>query len=99
MHTRKGCGELAKTDPHAAKAGRTAGEPARSTDSRLECCYLPTAASMDSRRGLVRQLRGAGLLWRVKSTLSPRHLETLEDGAWLARIIPTAGLSANTERR
>ena len=34
---------------------------------------------------------GADLLWRVKSTLSPRHLETLEDGSWLARIIPTSG--------
>ena len=32
---------------------------------------------------------GADLLWRVKSTLSPRHLETLEDGSWLAQIIPT----------
>ena len=34
---------------------------------------------------------GADLLWRVKSTLSPRHLETLEDGSWLAQIIPTSG--------
>lgn len=34
---------------------------------------------------------GADLLWRVKSTLSPRHLETLDDGSWLARIIPTSG--------
>ena len=34
---------------------------------------------------------GADLLWRVKSTLSPRHLEALADGSWLARIIPTSG--------
>jgi hypothetical protein len=34
---------------------------------------------------------GADLLWRVKSTLSPRHLETLEDGSRLAQIIPTSG--------
>ncbi|MFD5329597.1 IS4 family transposase, partial [Streptomyces sp. NPDC127092] len=34
---------------------------------------------------------GADLLWRVKSTLSPRHLETLDDGSWLAQIIPTSG--------
>lgn len=34
---------------------------------------------------------GADLLWRVKSTLSPKHLETLEDGSWLAQIIPTSG--------
>lgn len=38
---------------------------------------------------------GADLLWRVKSTLSPRHLETLPDGSWLAQIIPTSG----TQRR
>jgi hypothetical protein len=35
---------------------------------------------------------GADLLWRVKSTLNPRHLETLSDGSWLARIIPTSGM-------
>ncbi|MDH6287963.1 IS4 transposase [Rhodococcus opacus] len=34
---------------------------------------------------------GADLLWRVTSTLSPRHLETLDDGSWLAQIIPTSG--------
>ncbi|WP_072951059.1 IS4 family transposase [Rhodococcus koreensis] len=34
---------------------------------------------------------GADLLWRVTSTLSPRHLKTLDDGSWLAQIIPTSG--------
>ncbi|MDT2006950.1 IS4 family transposase [Rhodococcus jostii] len=34
---------------------------------------------------------GADLLWRVNSTLSPRHLETLDDGSWLAQIVPTSG--------
>ena len=34
---------------------------------------------------------GADLLWRVKSTLSPRHRETLKDGSWLAEIIATSG--------
>lgn len=34
---------------------------------------------------------GADLLWRVKSSLSPKHIETLDDGSWLARIIPTSG--------
>lgn len=34
---------------------------------------------------------GADLLWRVKSTLSPKHVETLDDGSWLATIIPTSG--------
>ncbi|QHE72655.1 Mobile element protein (plasmid) [Rhodococcus sp. WAY2] len=34
---------------------------------------------------------GADLLWRVKSTLSPRHLDTLDEGSWLAQIVPTSG--------
>jgi len=34
---------------------------------------------------------GAELLWRVKTNLRPRHLETLADGSWLARVIPTSG--------
>jgi hypothetical protein len=29
---------------------------------------------------------GADLLWRVKSNLKPRHLETLADGSWLAEV-------------
>jgi hypothetical protein len=36
---------------------------------------------------------GADLLWRVKATLRPRHLETLSDGSWLARITATSGLN------
>lgn len=34
---------------------------------------------------------GADLLWRVKTNLRPRYLETLADGSWLATIIPTSG--------
>ena len=34
---------------------------------------------------------GADLLWRVKSTLRPRAVETLPDGSWLARIVATSG--------
>jgi len=34
---------------------------------------------------------GADLLWRVKTNLRPRYLETLTDGSWLARIVPTSG--------
>jgi hypothetical protein len=34
---------------------------------------------------------GADLLWRVKTNLRPRHLQTLADGSWLAQIIPTSG--------
>lgn len=34
---------------------------------------------------------GADLLWRVKANLRPKYLETLEDGSWLARIVPTSG--------
>jgi len=31
---------------------------------------------------------GADLLWRAKSTMKPRHLETLDDGTWLAELRP-----------
>lgn len=34
---------------------------------------------------------GADLLWRVKANLRPRHVQTLPDGSWLARITPTSG--------
>ena len=39
---------------------------------------------------------GADLLWRVKTNLKPRHLETLEDGSWLATIAPTSGVNRRT---
>ena len=32
---------------------------------------------------------GADLLWRVNTRLKPRHSETLEDGSWLAEVIPS----------
>jgi hypothetical protein len=34
---------------------------------------------------------GADLLWRVNTNLRPRYVETLADGSWLARVIPTSG--------
>ncbi|WP_227997292.1 IS4 family transposase [Nocardia australiensis] len=36
---------------------------------------------------------GADLLWRVKTNLRPQHVETLPDGSWLARIVPTSGVN------
>jgi hypothetical protein len=39
---------------------------------------------------------GADLLWRVKTNLRPRYVETLSDGSWLARIIPTSGSNRTT---
>jgi hypothetical protein len=35
---------------------------------------------------------GADLLWRVKTNLRPKHLETLDDGSWVAKIVPTSGV-------
>ena len=32
---------------------------------------------------------GADLLWRAKSTMQPRHVETLDDGSWLAELRPS----------
>ncbi|MHB1734888.1 MAG: transposase [Ferrimicrobium acidiphilum] len=34
---------------------------------------------------------GADLLFRVKSTLSPHHEQTLSDGSWIASIRPNSG--------
>jgi len=31
---------------------------------------------------------GADLLWRAKSNIKPRHIETLADGSWLAELKP-----------
>lgn len=31
---------------------------------------------------------GADLLWRIKSNVAPRHVETLPDGSWLAEVRP-----------
>ena len=39
---------------------------------------------------------GADLLWRVKTNLRPRYLETLADGSWLARVVPTSGANRAT---
>lgn len=41
---------------------------------------------------------GADLLWRVKANLRPKHVQTLADGSWLARIKATSGTNrAGTE--
>ena len=32
---------------------------------------------------------GADLLWRAKTNMTPRHVETLEDGSWLAEFRPS----------
>jgi len=34
---------------------------------------------------------GADLLWRVKASVRPRHVDDLPDGSWLAEIRPTSG--------
>ena len=34
------------------------------------------------------QATGADLLWRAKSDMKPRHVETLADGTWLAELRP-----------
>ncbi len=41
---------------------------------------------------------GADLLWRVKTTLRPRHVQTLRDGSWLAEIAATSGPGWRTKK-
>jgi Transposase DDE domain/Insertion element 4 transposase N-terminal len=40
---------------------------------------------------------GADLLWRAKSTMKPRHLETLTDGTWLAELRPGGNAGRTAE--
>lgn len=40
---------------------------------------------------------GADLLWRAKSNMLPRHVETLEDGSWLADFRPSGNAGRNAE--
>jgi hypothetical protein len=40
---------------------------------------------------------GADLLWRAKPTMKPRHLETLDDGSWLAELRPSGNAGRHAE--
>ncbi|MPY95604.1 MAG: IS4 family transposase [Acidimicrobiia bacterium] len=40
---------------------------------------------------------GADLLWRAKSTMKPRHLETLPDGTWLGELRPGGNAARTAE--
>lgn len=40
---------------------------------------------------------GADLLWRAKPTMKPRHLETLDDGSWLAELRPAGNAGRHAD--
>ena len=40
---------------------------------------------------------GADLLWRAKPNMKPRHLETLEDGSWLAELRPSGNAGRHAD--
>lgn len=87
------CGTHAVFDVQIGACRNSEIELARSLIERLEPGMLVLAD-----RGLYgfklwsqAAATGADLLWRVKSTLQPRHVETLPDGSWLARITATSG--------
>ncbi len=40
---------------------------------------------------------GADLLWRAKSNMKPAHVETLEDGSWLAELTPGGNAGRTAE--
>lgn len=46
------------------------------------------------------QATGADLLWRAKSNMKPRHVETLDDGTWIGELRPggNAGRRAEPHR-
>jgi len=81
--------------PRALVLGRGAIELARELAGRLEPGMLVLADRGLYGFKLWSQAAGTGadLLWRVKTTLRPRHVETLPDGSWLARIVATSGVN------
>jgi hypothetical protein len=40
---------------------------------------------------------GADLLWRAKSNMQPRHVETLADGSWLAELRPSGNAGRHAD--
>jgi Insertion element 4 transposase N-terminal/Transposase DDE domain len=40
---------------------------------------------------------GADLLWRARSNMAPRHVETLDDGSWLAELRPGGNAGRTTK--
>ena len=40
---------------------------------------------------------GADLLWRAKSNMKPRHVETLDDGSWIAELRPSGNEGRNAK--
>ena len=43
------------------------------------------------------QATGADLLWRAKPTMKPRHVETLDDGSWLAELRPSGNAGRHAD--
>lgn len=43
------------------------------------------------------QATGADLLWRAKSNMKPAHVETLDDGSWLAELTPGGNAGRTAE--
>ena len=95
------CGTHAIFDAVLGPCRTSESEMARSLAGRLEAGMLVLADRGLYGFQLWSQAAGTGadLLWRVKTTLRPRHLETLPDGSWLARIIATSGAHRATHRR
>lgn len=40
---------------------------------------------------------GADLLWRARENMKPRHVETLDDGSWLAELRPSGNAGRNAQ--
>ena len=43
------------------------------------------------------QATGADLLWRAMGSMKPRHVETLEDGSWLAELKPSGNAGRHAD--
>ena len=47
----------------------------------------------------IAQATGADLLWRAKSNMKPRHVETLADGTWIGELRPGGSAGRHAEPR
>ncbi len=89
------CGTHAVFDAVTGPCAASETEMARELVSRLTPGMLVLADRGFYGFTLWRQAAatGADLLWRVKTNLRPQHVQTLPDGSWLARIVPTSGVN------
>jgi hypothetical protein len=92
------CGTHAIFDAEVGKYTESEIELAKRLVGRLETGMLVTADRGFCGFWLWQKAAatGADLLWRAKSNMKPRHVETLADGSWLAELRPGGNAGRKT---